>query len=60
MDTLGNIRDDMKLPEETDNDKVVSKRITEGCDEMKDIFCTILQSMGIEKVIEAQEKTNQN
>jgi len=59
MDTLGNIRDDMKLPDETENDKVVAKRITDGCDNMKDIFATILCAMNIEKVIEAQEKTNQ-
>lgn len=60
MDSLGNVRDDLKLPEETENDEVVAKRITEGCDNMKDIFCTVLNSMGIEKVIESQEKTNQN
>ena len=56
MDEHGNVRDDMKLPEETDDDKVVSKRITEGLDELKDIFCTVLAAMNIEKVVDAKEK----
>ena len=56
MDEHGNVRDDMKLPEETDDDKVVSKRITEGLDELKDIFCTVLAAMNIEKVVESCEK----
>ena len=58
MDSMGNLRDDMRLPDDNEDDKVVAKRITEGCDNMKDIFCTVLQSMGIEKVIESAEKTN--
>ena len=57
MDELGNVRDDMAMPTETDNDKVVSARITNGCDNMKDIFCTVLSAMGYEKVIDSCEKT---
>ena len=58
MDSNGNLRDDMRLPDDNEDDKVISKRITEGVDNMKDIFATVLQSMGIEKVIDAAEKTN--
>ena len=58
MDALGNVRDDMQLPTETENDKIVAERITNGCDNMEDIYCTVLNSMNIEKVIEAAIKTN--
>ena len=57
MDELGNLRDDMQLPTETENDKIVSDRITKGCDDMKDIFCTVLSAMGHQKVIDSAEKT---
>ena len=58
MDANANIRDDMKLPDENENDEEVAKRITEGVEEGKNIFVTILNSMGYEKVIDAQEKNN--
>jgi hypothetical protein len=58
MDQLGNVRDDMQLPEETEKDKVCSDKIKSGCDNMEDIYATVLSSMGIEKVIEASIKTN--
>ena len=60
MNAQGEIRDDLQLPTETDNDKVVATRITEALEEMKDCFCTVLKSMGIEKVIESQIKTGEN
>ena len=58
MDALGNVRDDMHFPTETENDAVITKKIQEGCDNMEDIYCTVLASMNIEKVIEAAVKTN--
>lgn len=52
----GNTRDDLKLPTETDKDEEVAKRIRDGCEAGSDIFCTVLNSMGIEKIIDANEK----
>lgn len=55
MDTKGNTRSDLKLPEEVEDDAVVSKRITDGVEAGKDILVTVLAAMGIEKVVEAKE-----
>jgi translation initiation factor 5A len=55
MDQQGTTRSDLKLPDEVEDDKVVAKRLTEGLDNGRDVFVTILASMGIEKIDEAKE-----
>merc|ERR1711934_416633 len=35
----------LSLMDQQENDEAICKKIKEGCDEMKDIFCTVLQSM---------------
>lgn len=52
----GEIREDLRLPDENDDDKDLAEKIREGIDEGKNIYCTVLSSMGIEKIIEFQEK----
>ncbi len=52
----GDYRDDLKLPDETEDDEETSKRITDGLESGKDIFVSVLSAMNIEKVIECQEK----
>ncbi len=55
MDQQGTTRSDLKLPDEVDDDKVVAQRLVDGLDNGKDVFVTILASMGIEKIAEAKE-----
>ena len=52
----GETREDLKLPEETENDEEITKRIQEGIENGKDIFVSVLSAMNIEKIVEAQEK----
>ena len=50
MDDKGNTRSDLKLPDETENDEAVAKRIQSALDEGRECFITVLASMGIEKI----------
>jgi len=54
----GEMREDLKLPDDTDADKELSERIRDGVEEGKNIYITVLSSMNIEKIIEMQEKNN--
>merc|ERR1712084_14768 len=55
--TTGECREDLKLPEGTDKDSEVKERIENGLlNAEKSIFCTVLNSMAFEKIIEATEK----
>jgi translation initiation factor 5A len=56
MTTKGETRQDLKLPDDTEDDAVVSQRITKGLDEGKEIMVTVLSALGIEKVSEVSEK----
>ncbi len=56
MESTGEIREDLRLPDETDEDTELADKIKEGIDEGKSIFVTVLGSMGIEKITEMQEK----
>jgi hypothetical protein len=58
MDEHGNMRDDMRLPDESETDQELSKRIQSMFDEQKNVYIVILSAMNIEKVIDASEKTN--
>ena len=50
MDTKGNTRSDLKLPTETSDDNITNERITEGMESGKEVICTVLAAMGIEKI----------
>jgi hypothetical protein len=56
MDDKGNTREDLSLPNETDDDSDVANRIKDAVENGRTIFVTVLNAMGIEKVIEAKEK----
>ena len=58
MDEHGNMRDDMRLPDESETDQELSKKIQSMFDEQKNVYIVILSAMNIEKVIDASEKTN--
>lgn len=52
MNEKGDIRSDLKLPEETEKDAEVAKRIQLAIDDGRECFVTILAAMGIEKISE--------
>ena len=52
MNEKGDIRSDLKLPEETEKDTEVAKRIQNSIDDGRECFVTILAAMGIEKISE--------
>jgi translation initiation factor 5A len=51
----GNTRSDLKLPDETEDDADLSKRLQEAVEEGRDINVTVLAAMGIEKIVEFKE-----
>ncbi len=55
MDVKGNTRADLRLPNETEDDEVVAKRISDGLDAGKEVIVTVLSAMGIEKISETKE-----
>lgn len=57
MNQHGELRDDLKLPEESEEDNDLSQRIRDGVENGRDVFVTVLGAMNIEKIIEVQEKT---
>jgi translation initiation factor 5A len=57
IDKTGNMRQDLKLPDETDDDKEIAKRITNGLNDGKTMMCTVLAAMNIEKIEDAKEST---
>ena len=56
MDKQGSSRQDLKLPDETEDDKKLSERIKAAHNEGKEIILTIFEAMGIEKVMEMSDK----
>ena len=56
MDKQGATRQDLKLPDDTEDDQKLSERIREAANEGKEISITVLESMKIEKVIEMSDK----
>ena len=55
MDEKGNIRSDLKLPDETEDDVKLASRITDGLEAGRDVMCTVLAAMDIEKIAEVKE-----
>ena len=55
MDKQGSTRQDVKLPDDTDEDLKLSDRIKEALSEGREILLTVLESMKIEKIIEMTE-----
>ena len=56
MDSQGSNRQDLKLPDLTEDDKKLSERIRNAHNEGKEIFITVIKTMGIEKVAEMTDK----
>lgn len=56
VEETGEVREDLKLPDENDDDNELSEKIRNGLDEGKTIYCSVLACMGIEKIVEFQEK----
>ena len=56
MDKQGSTRQDLKLPDDTEDDKKLSERIREAHNDGKEISLTVLESMKIEKVVEMSDK----
>jgi len=57
IDKAGNMRQDLKLPNETDDDKETTKRIRTGIEAGKTMMCTVLGALNFEKIEEAKEST---
>lgn len=58
-DKNGVTKEDLKLPDETDDDKEVSKRIQELIANEKTPMISVLKSMGMEKIETCKENTTQ-
>ncbi len=56
MDDKGNCREDLQLPNDTEEDLVTAKKIISGIENEKEMTVTVLSSMGIEKIYEAKER----
>ena len=55
MDKQGGTRQDVKLPDDTDDDIKLAERIKEALNEGREIILTVQESMKIEKVIDMAE-----
>lgn len=56
MDKQGNSRQDLRLPDDTEDDKTLSERIKSAHEEGKEIIINVIEAMGIEKVAEMTDK----
>ena len=54
-DKTGKIRQDLKLPNDIEDDAITTKKILDGIEAGKTILVTILGAMGIEKIEDAKE-----
>jgi translation initiation factor 5A len=56
MDTgTSELRTDIRLPDDTDEDLDLSKKLKEAVEEGKNILVTVLAAMNIEKIVEFKE-----
>ena len=55
IDKLGNMRQDLQLPNDVDDDKKTCDRITNGLENGKTVLVTVLAAMVIEKIEDAKE-----
>ena len=51
MDNQGVTREDLRLPDETEDDEELCQRIREANENGKNIYVTVLSAMNIEKII---------
>lgn len=56
MDDKGNLRSDLKLPKDTEDDNVLSKRMRSLLDDGAEVLVTVLAAMGIEKIVDCKEQ----
>ncbi len=58
IDKQGKLRQDLKLPNDNDDDAVISKRIVDGLENGKTVLVTVLAAMKIEKIEDAKESND--
>ena len=56
MDKQGATRQDLRLPDDTEEDLKLSEKIREAFNDGKEITLTVLESMKIEKIVEMSDK----
>lgn len=59
MTPTGEVREDLKLPNDCEDDENTCKRLRDGLDNGKTMVVTVLESMGLEKIEDAKEDINQ-
>ena len=52
MDLNGNIREDLKCPNEVESDFIISEKTKKQVKSGKDVFITVLEVMKIEKIVD--------
>ena len=52
MDLNGNIREDLKCPNEVESDFLISEKIKNLVKSGKEVFITVLEIMKIEKIVD--------
>ena len=56
MDEKGKTRSDLKLPDDSEDDKILSEKIKIAVESSeKNVFCSILSAMNIEKIVDFKE-----
>ena len=57
MDKQGTTRQDLKLPDETENDKIINGRIREWISGGREMTVTVVEALKIEKIAEVSSKS---
>merc|ERR1711990_262212 len=55
MNGQGEVTSDLKLPEDTDDDKALGKKIRDYCETGEECIVTVLSAMGIDKLLNAEK-----
>ena len=58
IDKVGSVRQDLRLPNDVDDDKETCDKIRSLLEEGRTVLCTVLSAMKIEKIEDAKEATN--
>jgi len=56
IDEQGNMRSDLRLPDETEDDVAAANTIRAGVEAGSEVFITVLAAMGIEKITDPKTK----
>ena len=56
MDKEGKSRQDLKLPDEVEEDQKLAERIKAAHDEGKELIITVMECMGNEKIFEMADR----